>query len=160
LSHLSDSIANPIHVSYADIPGFKKSTVHGHHGELVFGQMDGMEVVCMRGRFHFYEGYDMSQVVFPIKVMRLLGCKLMVATNAAGGLNETFNVGDIVCIQDHFGGGSGLFGNNPLRGPNDGSLGPRFFAISDCYDDKLQDMVVDCAKELKLTHKVVYIWPK
>lgn len=153
LSHLSESIDNPISVGYGDIPGFKMSTVSGHCGELVFGTMDGIEVVCMRGRFHFYEGYDMSQVVFPIKVMRLMGCKLMIATNAAGGLNESFSVGDIVCIQDHFGGGSGLFGNNPLRGPNDPDLGPRFFSLSDCYDESLQEMVAKEAANLGLAKR-------
>jgi purine-nucleoside phosphorylase len=154
LSHLSESITDPLHVSYTEIPGFKTSTVHGHKGEMVFGTMDGIEVVCMRGRFHFYEGYEMEQVVFPIKVMRQLGCKLMIATNAAGGLNENWNIGDIICVQDHFGGGAAMFANNPLRGPNDANLGPRFFAISDCYDEALQSMVVDAAKDLGIKNKL------
>ena len=77
-------------------------TVHGHHGQLIFGTMDGIDVVCMKGRFHFYEGYSMETVALPVRVMRLLGVKLLVVTNAAGGLKETLNIGDIVIIQDHF----------------------------------------------------------
>ena len=154
LAHLSDSITNPIHVPYGDIPGFKVSTVQGHTGELVFGTMDGIEVVCMRGRFHFYEGYSMDQVVFPIRVMRFMGCKLMIATNAAGGLNKDYEVGDIVSIQDHFGGGSSLFSSNPMRGKNDPSLGERFFPISNCYDEKLQEFALDAAKELKIENRL------
>jgi purine-nucleoside phosphorylase len=130
LSHLSELLKDAITIQYTEIPGFSKATVHGHKGELVFGYLDGISCCCMRGRFHYYEGYTMDQIVFPIRALRLMGVKLLIATNAAGGLNENYQVGDIVCIQDHFGGGAAMFGNNPLRGKNDESLGPRFFAIS------------------------------
>ena len=153
LSHLSESLADPVVVQYEDIPGFSKATVVGHHGELVFGKLGGIDCVCMRGRFHYYEGNSMQQVVFPIRVLRFLGCKLMLATNAAGGLNPKFNVGDLVCIQDHFG-GPAMVGNNPLVGPNDGELGPRFPPISDCYSKDLQDMIVAAAKNIGISSKL------
>ena len=103
LSGLSKSLENAVTFNYADIPGFPSATVAGHTGELVFGTMGGVQVVCMRGRFHFYEGNSMDQVVMPVRAMRLLGVKLLIVTNAAGGLNPNFEVGDIVVIQDHFG---------------------------------------------------------
>lgn len=103
LSGLSKNLENPVTFKYEDVPGFPSATVPGHAGELVFGTIGGIQTVCMRGRFHFYEGNSMEQVVLPVRVMRLLGVKLLVVTNAAGGLNPAFNVGDIVVIQDHFG---------------------------------------------------------
>ena len=179
LSGLSKVIENPLTVLYSDIPGFPLATVAGHHGELVFGTIQGVSVVCMRGRFHFYEGNDMRTVALPVRVMRLIGVKLLVVTNAAGGLNPDYEVGDIAIIQDHFGGVSFfvakfmlhsrcvltflflllfyrrsiqpiLAGNSPLVGANDDSLGPRFPATSDTYDEVLQDKVLACAKDLKL----------
>ena len=104
LSGLSKVIQDPITVPYDDIPGFPKATVAGHVGELVFGTMNGVSVVCLRGRFHFYEGNNMQTVALPVRVMRLIGVKLLVVTNAAGGLNPDYEVGDIAVIQDHFGG--------------------------------------------------------
>lgn len=103
LSGLSKSLTNTETFKYEDIPGFPQATVPGHHGELVFGLIGGIECVCMRGRFHFYEGNAMEKVVLPVRVMRLLGVKLLIVTNAAGGLNPEFEVGDIMVIQDHFG---------------------------------------------------------
>lgn len=103
LSSLSKSLTQTETFKYEDIPGFPKATVPGHKGELVFGLLGGIECVCMRGRFHFYEGNSMEKIAMPIRVMRLLGVKLLVVTNAAGGLNPAFNVGDIMIIQDHFG---------------------------------------------------------
>jgi purine-nucleoside phosphorylase len=140
-------------VPYSKIPGFSVSSVVGHSSELVFGSLNGTPAVCMRGRFHYYEGNDMAQVVFPIRVCRRLGCKLIVVTNAAGGLNPNFNVGDIVCVQDHYG-GSAMIGINPLRGPNDDTIGPRFPPMSDCYDSKLQDLVMKASKELGYQNSV------
>ena len=104
LSGLSKSLTQTETFKYEDIPGFPEATVPGHAGELVFGMLGGIQSVCMRGRFHFYEGNDMQTVVLPVRVMRLLGVKMLIVTNAAGGLNENYNVGDIVVIQDHFGG--------------------------------------------------------
>ena len=104
LSGLSKSLSETETFKYEDIPGFPEATVAGHHGELVFGVIGGIETVCMRGRFHFYEGNTMDKVVLPVRVMRLMGVKLLIVTNAAGGLNPDFEVGDIMVIQDHFGG--------------------------------------------------------
>lgn len=103
LSGLSKSLENSKTFKYEDIPGFPCATVAGHAGELVFGTIGGIQCVCMRGRFHYYEGNSMEQVILPVRVMRLMGVKLLVVTNAAGGLNPSFNVGDIMVIQDHFG---------------------------------------------------------
>ena len=108
LSGLSKSLENSETFDYADIPGFPEATVPGHTGELVFGTIGSTQCVCMRGRFHFYEGNSMDQVVLPVRVMRLMGVKLLIVTNAAGGLNPGFNVGDIMIIQDHFGVVSGI----------------------------------------------------
>jgi purine-nucleoside phosphorylase len=103
LSGLSNSLTNTETFHYENIPGFPQATVPGHAGELVFGLLGGLQCVCMRGRFHFYEGNDMEKVVLPVRVMRLLGVKLLIVTNAAGGVNPDYNVGDIMIIQDHFG---------------------------------------------------------
>jgi purine-nucleoside phosphorylase len=104
LSGLSKVIEDPVTVPYDVIPGFPLATVAGHVGELVFGTMNGVSVVCLRGRFHFYEGNDMPTVALPVRVMKLIGVKMLVVTNAAGGLNPNYEVGDIAIIQDHFGG--------------------------------------------------------
>ena len=114
---------------------------------LTLNNIGDVECVCMRGRFHYYEGNDMTKVVLPVRVMRQLGVKLIIVTNAAGGLNPEFNVGDIMIIQDHFGLPC-VAGNTPLRGINDETLGPRFPAVSDAFDEKLQDFVVECSKKL------------
>lgn len=147
LSGLSNCVENQKTVYFHDIPGFPEATVPGHKGELVFGTINGIEVVVMRGRFHYYEGNSMTNVVMPVRCMRLLGVKMLLVTNAAGALNPNFNVGDIGILQDHFGVPI-ITGNNPLVGPNDNSLGPRFPALSDTYDGKLQELVQECAKDL------------
>jgi purine-nucleoside phosphorylase len=103
LSGLSNSLQAAVTFKYEDIPGFPSATVAGHTGELVFGTIGGIQCVCMRGRFHYYEGNSMDQVTLPVRVMRLMGVKLLIVTNAAGGLNPNFEVGDIMVIQDHFG---------------------------------------------------------
>jgi len=149
LSGLSKSLQKSETFAYDSIPGFPEATVAGHHGELVFGTIGSIECVCMRGRFHYYEGNDMEQVVLPVRVMRLMGVKLLIVTNAAGGLNPNWNVGDIMVIQDHFG-LPALSGNHPLRGQNDDQLGPRFPAMSDAYDEELQNMVITAADKLGL----------
>jgi len=150
LSGLSACIEESVTVNYADIPGFPQATVPGHFGELVFGTIGGIQVVCMRGRFHYYEGNSMSTVVLPVRVMRLMGVKLLIVTNAAGGLNPDYKVGDIAIIQDHFG-GPVIAGNHPLRGLNNDSMGPRFPSVSDAYDEKLQDIALRVSEKLNLT---------
>ncbi|KAJ1433291.1 nucleoside phosphorylase domain-containing protein [Ochromonadaceae sp. CCMP2298] len=153
LSNLSETLQNSETFHYSDIPGFPEATVAGHTGELVFGSIGDVACVCMRGRFHYYEGNDMDTVVMPIRALRLLGVKLLIVTNAAGGLNPDFNVGDIMVIEDHFG-LPGLAGNQPLRGPNNDVLGPRFPALSDAYDEQLQTLVVEVAAQLHLQQKL------
>jgi len=150
LSGLSSTMENTHTISYGDIPGFPSHcTVKGHKGELVFGELSGVPTLCFRGRFHFYEGHPMQTVVLPIRILRCLGVKVVIITNAAGGLNPSYNVGDVICIQDHFSLPT-LAGNNPLIGINDDELGPRFPATSSAYDGCLQDIVMNSATSLGL----------
>jgi purine-nucleoside phosphorylase len=121
---------------YENIPGFPRSTVHGHAGELVFGSMGGKQVICMRGRFHPYEGYDAQTTVIGIRVMAALGVKMIIITNAAGGVNKAFNIGDIMLMDDHIS-FVGMAGFHPLKGPNDDRFGPRFPSMSNAYDRDL-----------------------
>ncbi|MFN3918067.1 MAG: purine-nucleoside phosphorylase [Flavobacteriales bacterium] len=118
---------------YASIPNFPVSTVEGHSGKLIFGKLAGKQVVAMQGRFHFYEGYSMQQVVFPVRVMKLMGIRLLVLSNACGGVNPAFEVGDLMLIKDHI----NLFPTNPLIGKNVDELGPRFPDMSQPYDRNL-----------------------
>src|SRR3954468_5690633 len=121
LGVLADDIENPVKIPYNQIPDFPVSTVEGHAGQLVFGQLNGVKVVAMQGRFHFYEGYSMDKVTFPVRVMKLLGVEKLIVTNAAGGINESFQAGDLMLITDHI----NNMGTNPLIGSNDNSFGPR-----------------------------------
>jgi purine-nucleoside phosphorylase len=121
--------------------------VKGHVGQLVFGLLSGVPTVCMRGRFHFYEGHPMDKVVIGVRTMRCLGVKFIVVTNAAGGLNSDFNIGDVMCITDHFALPL-LIGNHPLMGLNDDALGPRFLPVSNAYSPEAQACVVEAAKRL------------
>ncbi|MGE5383057.1 MAG: purine-nucleoside phosphorylase [Omnitrophica WOR_2 bacterium] len=120
-------------ISYADIPYFPVSTVEGHAGYLIIGRLGGKQVVAMQGRFHYYEGWSMEEIAFPIRVMKFLGIKLLIVSNASGGLNPDFNIGDIMIINDHI----NLMGTNPLMGPNFAELGPRFPDMKEAYDHKL-----------------------
>ena len=127
-------------IPYEDIPHFPVSTVEGHKGTLIFGKMAGKTVVCMAGRFHFYEGYSPAQVAYPIRVMKWLGVKNLFLSNAAGGMNASFKVGDIMIIKDHI----SLFTHNPLLGPNPNDIGPRFPDMSEPYNREL----IDKAKQI------------
>lgn len=147
LSNLSKQLSNSHTIYYEDIPGFPKATVSGHTGELVFGLIGDIECVCMRGRFHYYEGNPMSTVALPVWTMRLLGVKLLIVTNAAGGLNKDYLVGDVMVIQDHFGLPT-ISGVHPLIGPNDDKMGARFVATSDAFDEYLQDIVLTIGDKL------------
>ncbi|MCQ2327292.1 MAG: purine-nucleoside phosphorylase [Bacteroidales bacterium] len=142
LSPLAEQIKNPVTISYKDIPHFPVSTVKGHAGNLVIGALQGKVVMCMQGRFHYYEGYTMQEVTFPIRVMQLLGVKTLIVTNAAGGVNKTFSTGDIMLITDHI---SRM--PNPLIGPNDDRLGERFPSMSEVYDKTLMSLAKSVAKK-------------
>lgn len=149
LSGLSHSMTEHMSIKYGDIPGFPaQCSVPGHKGELVFGNLSGdIPTVCLRGRFHSYEGHDMGTVALPVRVMRCLGVKFLIVTNAAGGLDATYNVGDVVSIMDHFALPM-LAGKNPLIGPNDDELGPRFPPSSNTYDQKNQAVFLEAAVNL------------
>ena len=120
-------------IEYKDIPNFPVSTVEGHKGILIFGEFAGKKVIAMQGRFHFYEGYTMQEVTFPVRVLKLLGIELLVVSNASGGMNPNFKVGDIMVINDHI----NMFGTSPLIGTNISELGPRFPDMSQAYDKEL-----------------------
>lgn len=139
-------------MAYADIPNFPLSTVEGHSGKLIFGNLAGRYVVAMQGRFHYYEGYDMKQVTFPVRVMKELGVKTLFVSNAAGGMNKEFKVGDVMVITDHI----NLFPENPLRGKNYDELGTRFPSMMEAYSSALIDMADDIAREqgIRLMHGV------
>ncbi|MDY0408364.1 purine-nucleoside phosphorylase [Virgibacillus soli] len=147
LGVLADNIENPVHLPYTDIPHFPKSTVAGHKGQLVIGTLQGKQVVAMQGRFHYYEGYSMEQVTFPVRVMKQLGIETIIVTNAAGGVNEQFKPGDLMIITDHL----NNMGVNPLIGPNDESLGERFPDMSEAYSRDLIKLTKDCAEELEMS---------
>ncbi|MDD8016905.1 MAG: purine-nucleoside phosphorylase [Bacteroidota bacterium] len=133
-------------VNYSDIPHFPLSTVESHKGKLIFGKLGGKNVVAMQGRFHFYEGYSMQQVTFPVRVMKFLGVKTLLISNAAGGMNPLFQKGDIMLITDHI----NLLGDNPLIGPNDDELGPRFPDMSEPYTKELITLAENVALNLKV----------
>lgn len=142
-----------VRIKYQDIPGFETSTVAGHKGQLVFGEVLGKNAVIMQGRYHFYEGYHISRIVYPIKVMKKLGVKTLIITNAAGSVNKEYTAGDLMVISDHI----NLMGVNPLIGENDATLGDRFPDMSEVYNHSLADLALAKGKELGLTvQKGVY----
>lgn len=145
LGELADEYCD-IKIPYKDIPGFPESTVKGHSGNLVFAEMNGKKVVMMQGRYHFYEGHPMEVVTYPIKVMKKLGVKTLVVTNAAGGVNPYFKPSSLMLIKDHI----NFMGTNPLIGPNDDSLGERFPDMSEVYTKRLRDVAHDCARKLDI----------
>ena len=140
-------------IPYDEIPNFPTSTVEGHKGKLVFGELSGKKVICMAGRFHYYEGYSAQEVVFPIRVMALLGIKVLLLSNAAGGVNPSFSVGDIMIITDHI----GIDMVNPLIGRNIGELGPRFPDMSEPYSHSIINKATEIANDLSIpVRKGVY----
>lgn len=152
LGELVDHITIAHQLDYKDIPDFPVSTVEGHSGKLIFGTFGDKYIMAMQGRFHFYEGYDMKQVTFPVRVMKELGIETLFVSNAAGGMNKEFKVGDVMIITDHI----NLFPENPLRGKNYDELGPRFPAMTEAYSSALIDMADDIAREqnIRLMHGV------
>lgn len=154
LGVLAEEIENPTTIAYEAIPSFPVSTVSGHQGQLVAGTINGKNVIAMQGRFHYYEGYTMKQVTFPVRVMKELGVEKLIVTNAAGGINENFQAGDLMLITDHI----NQMGDNPLIGANDEELGPRFPDMSQPYDKGLIEQAEAIAQELDLNlQKGVYV---
>ena len=149
LSELSNVLeGKTLSVKYSEIPGFPAHcTVAGHKGEIVFGNLSGVPACCFRGRFHSYEGHDMKTVVLPVTVMRCLRVRIVIVTNAAGGLNADLAVGDVICVSDHLAIPQ-LAGNNPLVGPNDADMGPRFPPTSNAYNEELRRTAKKAADEL------------
>lgn len=139
-------------IDYHTIPNMPVSTVEGHSGKLIFGNLGGKYIVAMQGRFHYYEGYDMKEVTFPVRVMKALGVETLFVSNASGGMNKEFKVGDVMVITDHI----NLFPENPLRGKNYNELGPRFPAMTEAYNTALIDMADAIAAEdnIRLMHGV------
>lgn len=152
LGALVDHIDDKVYIPYASIPNFPVSTVEGHSGNLIFGRLGTKPVLAMQGRFHYYEGYDMKQVTFPVRVMKELGIETLFVSNAAGGMNKEFRVGDIMIITDHI----NTFPENPLRGKNDNRLGPRFPAMTEAYSHKLIALADEIAAEkgIRVMHGV------
>lgn len=142
LGDFASKIKNPIEIKYDDIPNFLVSTVASHAGKLIYGEVGGKKVICMAGRFHSYEGYDFEQLVIPVRLFKLLGVKATILTNAAGAVNKSYNVGDIMIVSDHI----KLNGASPLRGKNLDFFGPRFFDVTDMYTKKLRKIALKCAE--------------
>lgn len=145
LGALADELEQPVVIPYGKIPGFLQSTVQSHRGELALGRLEEQPVAVMRGRFHFYEGYSMQEITFPVRVLQALGCELLIVTNAAGGMRSDWQVGDIMCIRDHIF-LPGMAGHHPLRGPNDERLGLRFPAMLSAYDPGLRALAHEVAQ--------------
>ncbi|HEX2958263.1 MAG TPA: purine-nucleoside phosphorylase [Chitinispirillaceae bacterium] len=146
LGRLADAIQKDVVIPYETIPHFPVSTVETHAGKLIFGTLAGKKVVAMQGRFHYYEGYSMQQIVFPVRVMKFLGVKTLVVSNACGGINPLFPPGTIMAITDHI----NLLGDNPLIGPNDNRIGSRFPDMSEPYSKRLIDLVSKIAIDNKI----------
>ena len=144
LGAFADEFESAVKIPYAEIPGFAISTVEGHSGNLVIGKVEQMPVVAMQGRVHFYEGYSMEEVTFPVRAFKLLGIKTLLLTNAAGGIDVELSQGALMVINDHL----NLMGVNPLRGPNDNRFGPRFPDLSEVYSRALQEIAVEEARSL------------
>ncbi len=154
LGPLVEQIDVEASIEYESIPHFPKSTATSHRGRLVCGNLCGLPVMAMEGRFHMYEGYPLKQITLPVRVMKALGAKLLVVSNAAGGMNPYFKNGDIVVIEDHI----NLMGDNPLIGINDDRLGPRFPDMCEPYDQKLVDRSLEIARRANITaHKGVFV---
>jgi purine-nucleoside phosphorylase len=152
LGDLANNITEKKKIPYAEIPNFPVSTVEGHQGNLIIGKLGGKPVLAMQGRFHYYEGYDMKQVTYPVRVMQLLGIEYLFVSNAAGGMNGAFEIGDIMMIEDHI----NLFPEHPLRGKNCEELGTRFPDMSEAYNKKLRETASAIAKKngIKLQYGV------
>jgi purine-nucleoside phosphorylase len=158
LGPLADQLEQADVIPYADIPHFPTSTVAGHAGRLVIGALAGVEVCAMQGRFHFYEGYSLQQITFPIRIMHRLGVRTLILTNAAGGVNSSFEAGDLMLIEDHIN-MVGMSGHNPLIGPNDEAFGTRFPPMNRAYTSRLRRLAARVAETEGLTlRRGVYLY--
>jgi len=146
LGDVSEAITDAVSIPYAEIPGFVPSTAESHAGELVLGHVNKLPIVAMKGRLHFYEGYSMQEITFPVRVMRALGADTLIISSASGGMNPQLKLGDIVIVTDHI----NLMGDNPLLGPNDDDLGPRFPDMSEPYARTLSDLAESIALEERI----------
>ncbi|MCC5932994.1 MAG: purine-nucleoside phosphorylase [Balneolales bacterium] len=154
LGNLARELDAEVTISYEDIPHFPVSTVESHSGKLLFGSLGGKRVVLMQGRFHYYEGYSMQEIAFPVRVAQALGARALLVSNAAGGMNPLFRRGDIMCITDHI----NMLGDNPLIGPNDNELGDRFPDMSEPYSNRLVKIAEEVALESRIKmHQGVYV---
>lgn len=152
---LADEIQDAVVVPYEEIPNFLVSTVSDHAGKLICGTLMGKKVICMNGRFHYYEGYDFEQLTAPVRLFKLLGVQKTIVTNAAGAVNTDYAPGDVVILKDHL----NFFNVCPTRGPNVEELGPRFFDVSDIYTKALREIALDCAARTELVvHEGVYMY--
>lgn len=146
LGSLSEEIENKVEIDYKDIPNFLMSTAPSHAGKLILGELSGKKVVCMSGRFHYYEGYEFEELTIPMRVMKLIGVKLAILTNAAGAVNESYKPGDIMIIRDHI----KFSGASPVRGKNLQEFGARFFDMSNAYDRDYRELTKKVAKEIDI----------
>ncbi|HQB20423.1 MAG: purine-nucleoside phosphorylase [Bacteroidales bacterium] len=154
LNTITDEMTIKHRLPYKDIPNFPVSTVEGHQGNLLFGTLNSVPIIAMQGRFHYYEGYDMKQITFPIRIMKALGVEVLILSNASGGMNPGFNIGDIVVIDDHI----NFFPDNPLRGKNENTLGDRFPDMSEVYDKQIIKKIEAIAKQANISlKKGVYV---
>lgn len=155
LGDLANDVENAIKISYEKIPNFPVSTVEGHAGQLVYGDLSGKKVIILQGRFHYYEGYDLQTVTYPVRVFKELGVKTLIVTNAAGGVNTSFQPGDLMIITDHL----NLTGENPLIGHNVAAHGPRFVDMSETYSKRGQHILREAADQIGLhLQQGVYTW--
>lgn len=154
LGQLAEEMDVEHEIGYENIPHFPTSTVESHAGKLLFGKLGGKQLVAMQGRFHYYEGYTMQQIAFPVRVLKSIGAQTLIVSNACGGLNSNFSRGDIMLINDHI----NFQGDNPLIGPNDDELGPRFPDMSEPYTERLLELAENVALEHAIKmHKGVYL---
>ena len=147
LGVLAEQMTDAVSISYADLPGFPISTVHGHAGELVLGTLAGVPVVCMKGRGHFYEGYGANVMTSAVRTFKLIGCEMLLVTNAAGSLRPEVDAGSVVVLNDHI----NLLPGSPMAGPNDERFGPRFFSMANAYDAELRALIKETAAAKGIT---------
>jgi len=153
LGELASLVSDAVILPYRDIPGFPVSTAPGHQGQLVFGHLSGARVVLMQGRLHVYEGHPLWRCTMPVRILRMVGVTHLIVTNAVGGLNPDYKVGDIMLVKDHIN-MFGLAAESPLRGPNDESFGPRFFSVNSLYEKKMRNIALAAGEEVGISSTV------